>query len=402
MVDNQNTFTNSKMTYKELLMLTLLSIYAMLSIFNSSLLPRTFEFFGSIKYILILIQFIFLANIIIELMFSTLKKIFFVSMILGVFLFSYYLTGMNVLLITTIIIISFEKVDFEKIVFFMILGQLLGLLFVLFNTYSGVIENISTIRLGVERFSLGFLNPNTVSNYFFSIALKIMYLFRNKVSFIHLLILNIIFIFIILETNSRTSFVLFIFFDILYLLYVFFTKTNHGKLFLRISIISNRLLILFLLVISYISAAYFSYSNSFWVTINELFSNRISSSYKFFLEYNYSIFGQKVNLVSTYEASQSNIGALILDNGFLQLIIIHGIFATIIFIVYWYKITSMLAWNFEILLSLVLIIYAVYGFTSGLFLSWEYNFVLFYGMKKINKIGIVKNDNRNSYISSIE
>lgn len=377
---------SKRISWVEFFALSMFSLYAMLTVLNSSLLPQTYPFLSNIKYAMLGLQLFFLLHIVIDLLKTDVRKIILYIAILCVAGISYINSGLSFVLITTILIIYVRNYDFDNILLFLIIGQMIGILLVVLSAGTGIVENINTSRLGVERYALGFLNANTLSNYLFSIILKIMFLRRNLNNALPLFISNIIFLLVILITDSRTSFLLLILFDLLFCVFIFFRSKGWLDSYLSLMNKMNILMINGLFILSYLSAILFSYSNPFMVELNEIFSYRISSSSKFFYTYGFSLLGQEVELVSTFQAAKFNSSALILDNGYLQMLIIYGVVFSVIF--YLLVLTSLknIRVNKEYLLSIVILIYIIYGFNSGLFLSWEYNFILFYGLNKNNQL----------------
>lgn len=384
----------------DIFFLYLMLIFSFLTVINSSLLPSTYPFLGNIRYILLFFQLVFCIRILCDFFKRSWKRIMSIILVFLILLIGVINSGLNALIITGIVVICFSKFKFENILLFLIFGQLLGVIFVVSLAYSGVIENLLVVRLGVERHALGFLNPNTVSNYLFTIALKIIYLAKNRHNWIPLFLSNIILFMVMLETNSRTSLILMILFNLIYIFYFFMKIQGYSTLFLRLIYFLDKISFIGLFILSIISAILFSYSNPIMVRINQIFSNRISSAGQFYQQYGFSFIGQKVELVSTYKASQLGARALILDNGYLQLLIIYGLVATIIFSLYWFNLIKNFKNKSEHILLVIALIYTIYGFNSGLFLSWEYNFLLFYSINNMKKGD--KNENSNTNISGIQ
>lgn len=368
--------------FTEFTFLTFLSLYSLLSVINSSLLPISYPFLGNIKYFLVLIQVFFLINIIRQSFSWNFWTIAFYSSILMVLGISYMNSGLNTLLTSALILISMKDFDFENILFFLVIGQIVGILIVLISVFFNIVDNIVNIRFDGFRYSLGFLNANTISNYLLSIALKIIYLTRKKRNLWVVVLLNCLFFITVMATDSRTSLILLLIFDMFFIMY----RWMGNELFVKIISIINNMAITITFVFSYLIALFFSYGNILMNELNVLFSNRLSSAYKFFNLYGTSILGQKVELRGTFEAATSNIGgALILDNGYLQLVIIYGLIPTILCLVLYFRILKNINLNRNCVLGICVLIYTIYGFNSGLILSWEYNFTLFYGIKTFTK-----------------
>lgn len=381
--DNLDAFNLKKnIRFTEFIFLMLLSLYSLLSVINSSLLPISYPFLGNIRYILILIQIAFVFNSVRQSFTWNIRTTVFYGFILIVFSLSYMNSGLNTLLISALILISMKEFNFENILFFLVIGQLAGILIVLLSVCFNIIENLVNIRFDGVRYSLGFLNANTISNYLLSIILKIIYLTREKRNLWIVFILNSIFFMTVLATDSRTSLILLLIFDVLYLTY----KWMNNKSFAKLINTLNNLAVVVTVIFSYLVAYFFSYGNILMNELNEIFSYRLSSAYKFFNLYGISILGQKVELRGTFEAATSNRGgALILDNGYLQLTIIYGLIPAIVFMILYFRILKNIRLNKNCVLGICVLIYTIYGFNSGLILSWEYNFTLFYGMKTFLK-----------------
>lgn len=61
------------------------------------------------------------------------------------------------------------------------------------------------------------------------------------------------------------------------------------------------------------------------ILLDQLFSNRISAAYSYYVKYGISILGQHITLTSTLDAAQYNIKALVLDNSYMHLLIHCGV-----------------------------------------------------------------------------
>lgn len=60
------------------------------------------------------------------------------------------------------------------------------------------------------------------------------------------------------------------------------------------------------------------------VVLDQLFSNRISSAYRYYTRYGISLLGQQIALTSTLDAAEFNVQAFVLDNSYMHLLIHCG------------------------------------------------------------------------------
>lgn len=370
-----------QISVSELVSLSLLSLVSMCYVLNASLLNLV-SLGTPLKILILGIEIIFMMMILIGFMRKSLNNTLMKVCILLLLLLSFLNSGQNTILVTFLIVLTFYNYDFENLVLFLMVGQMIGVLLVLAAMNFGVISNLATVRLGVVRYSLGFLNPNTISNYLLAILLKYLYLRRNNIRILELIIINIPFFIIVNLTNSRTSIYLLLIFDLMLIIskYIITNKS----LLIKWLFSANVLALFGSIVVSFVMAIFYNQQSSIWNTLDTLLTNRVSSANTFWKTYGISLLGQQVELRNTFEAAQGNLSALILDNGILQLAIIYGLVIMVVVILfYWLSIRRMFS-NRDSLMLMISIIYIIYGLNSGIVFSWEYNLSLFYLGSKFN------------------
>ena len=87
-----------------------------------------------------------------------------------------------------------------------------------------------------------------------------------------------------------------------------------------------------LLVISFILGVTYNKNNKLMNKFNVVLSGRLSSSNNFLKDYKLNLLGNKISLVGTRQAKQSNIDVRILDMGYIHLGVRYGIIILCLFI----------------------------------------------------------------------
>lgn len=184
------------------------------------------------------------------------------------------------------------------------------------STYN-ILDTVS----GRIRPSLGFTNPNTLSEIALVISLEVFLLRKrlNKILSVLIIILSFGLIFV---SRSRTTFLLFVFF-----LIINFALQKTAK-----NIMVKGLLVaiptICCLISYYVVYLYSYHFNTFLINLNFLLSNRLRIVSNYYLNYGITVFGQKA--LSTQLFGGQPLGSL--DNGYMSLLIKFGIIVTIIFL----------------------------------------------------------------------
>lgn len=210
-----------------------------------------------------------------------------------------------------------SKLTFKIDLYFRTIATLVVTIFLRELSTYNILDTVS----GRVRPSLGFTNPNTLSEIALVMILEV-FLLRKKLNRILSVLIVILSFGLILVSRSRTTFLLLVFF-----LVINFALQKTAK-----NIIVKRLVVaiptICCLISYYVVYLYSYHFNTFLVNLNFLLSNRLRIVSNYYLNYGITVFGQKV--LSTQLVGGQSLGSL--DNGYMSLLIKFGIIVTIIFL----------------------------------------------------------------------
>lgn len=250
----------------------------------------------------------------------------------------------------------------KKFAYLQVIIMILTFIGTLIAVKLGFIENLLFYRSGDGvRQTLGFNHPNTLGMFVYAItinSLSIMNKSRYRLlKYIALLIFNLYFYYI---SDSRTASLISLGTVIIIIVLESINLDN--------KIMNNKLIIggilSFILVIVGLST-YFSFVDNY-IELNKLFTNRLYSSYVFITEYGFNLLGDIIpDILNTAT------GEVIIDSGYINLILRKGIvFAIIFFMVIFNRIWNNKFTNKEGILILSVfctLMFESYGFSIFMF-----------------------------------
>ncbi|APX71956.1 hypothetical protein M5C72_02110 [Companilactobacillus allii] len=381
----------------------LIGIIFILQVLNNSQLPVQYETMSIFIRIMIFILLLFLFIGTLTMTFDIREMVIVLS--IGILFFlSYHNSGNEMFLVTLLLIAGSRELNIQSIARSMLFGQIIGVTVVFFLMLFSIIPNVQTVRLEAVRYSLGFLNPNTISSYLLAIIIKYSVAYREKMDIKIIILLNIIILVTVRFTDSRTNLILFLIFDFLLLFYFILKRSKKNMEFYNILLKrGTKLTVLFSIALTWLVGKYFYFGSSFWLTLNKLFSARLSSIYSFQQQYGYSVFGQKIDKISGYMADQLGMSAKILDNAYAQLAIEYGIVVLIVFIVFYFKSINIFFYQNISILLISAFLYALSSFNGGNIFDWDKNITLILGGVLLIQNGFNRENcngkNRNNNIS---
>ena len=272
------------------------------------------------------------------------------------------------MLLTVLVIISSDGVDFEKIVRFnyRTVGGIL-LLTILLNL-AGIIPNATKMRneLGTIRSSLGFYHPNTLALVCFLLLTDYLYINRNKG------LKKLVFAVFIAGatfflTYGFTAMVLMA----LLIAVIFFQTIFEKKNFLT----KHRLRIIVFLVLIVFAGFIYYFWNHPELLINEFrtFRGRFTLSQKYIRIYGIKPFGNRIQIGSSvnFEGYGSSYGYL--DNGMARILVELGIIFFVIFFGSYILAIRKKVNERNTTLVIILLVYLVYGFMEYNSLTLAFN-----------------------------
>ena len=256
------------------------------------------------------------------------KKSILYLFLIYVFFKNCMLVDYKIPLFTMFFIISAQNINFKDFLKKDIILKLTLMLLIILLCITQVIPNVIQIVGTTFKQSLGFKYANYFSIYFISLMIEIICInkgIKNKYSYI-IIILCLSFIFFI--TRSRTALMIFIFIFIIYLLLKNnkqILKNNYLRLFITI-------FPLIIFIINILLIILYSKESSIGHILNNFLTGRIKCAYEFLGDYDLTLFGQPLRLVSTRTAKLYGISAKVLDMAFIHVILRNGLIIFITFI----------------------------------------------------------------------
>lgn len=273
-------------------------------------------------------------------------------------------------------VLAFSRLEYKKVARVIYIFEAFCLVLVLSLCAIGILENVTFVRLGVERHSLGFVHPNTLATMVLKIMIPYIYYkydkFKNR-NFIAWVIIAIV---VYLITNSRIC----INIMLLLLVSIIYLKINNKAFTSSISKAFYIWIVPGLSIICISLGKIYSedYGNVLLTYLDGLFQGRIYYMSYFYKNYELSLFGQSIETVSLKDAQSGGLQWLGLDNSYMMMFVKYGIVFLGIFCLVYIFIGKQ-AWenNDKIMLICILAI-ALLGITeSGIFFIAN-NFTLFY------------------------
>lgn len=208
-------------------------------------------------------------------------------------------------------------------------GMILGIIFVLLLFMLGVLPDIIQIRLGAVRHSFGFSLPVILPALFFSSICAFLYLYRNSYTWKLLLAIFVLQIPIYYYCDGRGSFILscIVLLGAMIIRYLYNDRIN--DILVAASIISLFVILFFSIYL----AKYYDAGNTHLYDLNQQLTGRPQWWNLYWNTYNPKLFGQVVARVGGAAAIEnSSLDMMILDNGYLSILLEYGIFALVIFL----------------------------------------------------------------------
>lgn len=201
---------------------------------------------------------------------------------------------------------------------FMFIGTIIAVRF-------GFIENLLFYRNGDGvRQTLGFNHPNTLGMFVYAITINLLNIMNKPryrlLKYTLLLIFNSYFYYI---SDSRTA--SFISLGTIIIIIALELIKLDNKIMNNKLIIGGILSFIFVIVGCSIN---FNFVDNY-TELNKLFSNRLYSSYMFITDYGFNLFGDKIS-----DILNTPMGEVIIDSGYINLILRKGIVFTIVFFMF--------------------------------------------------------------------
>lgn len=262
------------------------------TVFNYTSIP--------VRFILKLIRYLFYVYLIIKYLNDWVKNKRSISVIQIIMLFitliAYYCNRHSSLLILFLILCCVNESELKEVI--KINYYVYSICYILIVSLSliGIIPDWIFYRGSIVRHSLGFIYPTVAFGIFLSIVLMAFYSEGDNISFVKLLILEIINVFLYFFTNGRLSFCLIT----IILLVAFLMKSKKLSLSFK-KILENKYVKIVIISIPFLLFAcvlftiyLYGIDNKFGLLMNNVLSSRLSLSLDALCKYKLTLFGQYI------------------------------------------------------------------------------------------------------------
>lgn len=200
-------------------------------------------------------------------------------------------------------------------------------------SHYNLITEITTDRLEVTRYSMGYVYPLELVAHYLFIGLSIIYISGKAIKYTDLLLLNIFNFLLYIISDSRTSFLLLIVVSVATLI---LTKFKLDKLLRKVP---SMIYYLFLGVCSFVLMflSFFFIDGPEWVArLNQTLSGRIELITYAFDKYEFTLFGQKIEWVGL--GTVTNMNGIwekynFVDNAYAKMLLDYGILFFILILI---------------------------------------------------------------------
>lgn len=315
-------------------------------------------------------------KVILELLYGKLNiKQYILSCFVLLILLISYTKCKNATLLITFLYISFGRsVDIRQLAKITFIVWTFIIIITVTSSMLGYIETLYDIRSnGQIRSSMGFKNPNRFSTSIFQILLAWLFLRYDRVKIVDFILSVAAIIIIQVVSGSRTTSIAI---GVMIFLIIFskqMKKRNLNKIF----IILLMSIVMLLFVITLYFMFFYDDGNQMHVFLDRIVSKRFSLAHNFFTKYPPTFFGQYFEPDILYDFINGTKGTFIIDNSYAKLIILFGLFPTVlIFLVFFLLIRNELKCNSIRSDYLFFIIFLIVGFAESFILNISMNFTL--------------------------
>jgi len=288
-----------------------------------------------------------------------------------------FLSGNKSLLAAWMFLAAAKNEDMDRALHMAYRMLLFGIPAVFLLCFFGFIEDNVLIMRQVQRYSLGFVHPNTLGMRIFQLILCHCYIHRERLGVIHYLSVVFAVLFVYKFPNSQTVCICLLFFLFLLLLSRFLSgrKRNLWGIYAKCLVAGAVLANVASLFLSFFDVS----RNPVLAHLNVWMSSRFACANRVWALYGVSFLGQKI-YVSEEERKLAGITEkLWLDNAYMSILLRHGIVTFLLFSIGYVWLMKYAAAQKKYMLLTVLFLFAVYGIMeTGMYAIGQNLFLLFF------------------------
>lgn len=330
------------------------------------------------SYIIVLVECLFLMLMLllsIDVFFSSLGNFILFLVISIVLVFMYINQGYNELIFPLLAFFCIKIIGLQttlKVDFYIRLSSIA--LIIILSSFNYLLSNnvINSVN-GKLRYSLGFSNPNALSQMLFVLFLEsiILRFSKNRIRFTTFILFDLLIVLFV--SKSRTTIILMIAF-----LFINYFLTKHFNLLMRHQWVRLSLIglpIIFFMLMFVLVSLYSEKDIVFFNNLNFVLSNRLGLAAFYLNKYPITLWGQRIVTHSGIGLSSINYGAL--DIGYINLLIKFGAIPSFVFIILMSLTLHKLINNKKITYLAAFIVFIFLGLSEATFYYTSYNVTLY-------------------------
>ena len=279
-----------------------------------------------------------------------------------------YATTVNLI----ILLIASHNMNFKKTIKIIFYVELLGFIFILLSCKVHIIEDYIINReteTNLNRHALGFIHPNILMLTFFSIVVMFLYIKKEKINMLYVLVLTIINLILYRYTDSRMG----TFITEFAIICFYFVKMNKTKdIFWKFKSIIPYIVIIFAVLSVILTIAYDKVNLE---KINEFSSNRLELQFRAWNEYGITLFGQKIEWVGQGITNKKLIWKdyNYVDNSYVKAIVNYGVIFFVIIMYGEYYVLKKSCESRDVYTCVAVVLVGIYSITDVSLLRVLYN-----------------------------
>lgn len=314
-----------------------------------------------------------------------------IAIFFAVFFLAYYLCEYKELYRIFLFVTAAKGIDMKKVAKQTIILTLAAILLVMLLTEIGFIEAVWisggtsrtffwTASSSTQIYLWGFTHHNFIGCRIMMCYTCYVFLRYEKYKIWDFLVGIVAFVFCYQVIKSRTTAFLIIITMILIIIFKLLQYFGDKKNKPLMKIGTYAIMII-APVLSIVVSIKYTASNILYFLLDQIIYTRFSYANSIFKEYGLSLFGQNVELISTVEANESGVSAIVLDNAYMHLLIRCGLCVTVLVLLAWFLVARTALNEKKYSVAIIVAVYFICGISEKWLFTITYNpFVLFWSI----------------------
>lgn len=300
---------------------------------------------------------------------------FLIALLISVMTLVTICSGKEILLVTCVFIIAGKDINIKKFVGFDAKLRLYAILLIAMMSLLKIIPNLVFEKEGFIKYSFGWQSANTLASNVVIVLLELMYLKWDNFKTYHWIIVILVMIFLSKYVAARASILTFV---MIALWFILVRRKNRSQFFRRKLGYIYGLPYIIGTFISYTLVYIYNQYTPLSITLDNLFTHRLYFSSSYIARYGFSLFGQKLELVSSLKARLTGTNYTGVDMSYVLMPIQYGVLYFLGFLVI-FSFMSYKLYKYERYPELMfLLFFAITGVTSNVMILFYRNFTIIF------------------------